>query len=95
MTLQENMLLQQKEKLTWYSYTGKPKSSATRLKARFQQRTNVTYKFKSTLHLQIGSLFLLHFSANIWYFGASRTVRHVQYVTFECKWKRTLSQSLH
>jgi hypothetical protein len=44
-----------------------------------------------TLDLQIGSSVLLHFSANIWYLGASRTVRHVQYVKFVRKWKRTFT----
>jgi hypothetical protein len=62
------------------------------LKVHFHLRTNVTYKCKSTLDLQIGSSVLMHFSANIWYFVASRTVGHVQYVPFVRKWKRTLSK---
>jgi hypothetical protein len=56
----------------------------------FHLRTNVAYKCNSTLDLQIGSSVLLHFSANIWYFGESRTVRHVQYATFVRRCKRTL-----
>jgi hypothetical protein len=63
------------------------------LKARFHLRTNVTCKYKSTLDLQIGFPVLLHFSANMWYHGASYTVRHAQYVTFVLMWKRTLSRT--